>query len=192
VARLNKWLPRKNDMPEYLPLVRDLLNGTVRNVLAGSNLDAGYHDLYRALVLATAWQETCWRQFTVEDKKLVPIRSPSGATGLMQVLPSVWRGFYTANGLAWDIHYNAVAGSEILMHYLEDYAIARGEHEQDGGADNLPKATYAAYNGGPGHLSRYRANGTSESLRRIDRSFWDKYQAMSGGDELAVLSCYTG
>ena len=49
-----------------------------------------------------------------------------------------------------------MAGSEILIHYLRDYAIAKGEHTATGEIDNLARATYAVYNGGPGHLRRYR------------------------------------
>ncbi len=190
VDRLNRWVPQPEEIPDYLPLVRDLLHGTAARVVGDSALDGGLHRMFRAMVLATAWQETCWRQFRIENGKVAPIQSGGGAVGMMQVLPSVWRGFYDGKGLARDIGYNAAAGSEILMHYLVDYAIARGEHEQDGGIDNLPSAAYAAYNGGPGHLGRYRSGKTSDSLKRIDQAFLEKYRAIAGGDELAVLSCY--
>ena len=190
VDRLNRWVPQKSEIPDYLPLVRDLLHGTAARVVAESELDGGLHPMFRAMVLATAWQETCWRQFTIANGKVAPIKSGGGAVGMMQVLPSVWRGFYDGKGLARDIAYNAAAGSEILMHYLVDYAIARGEHENRGGVDNLPRAAYAAYNGGPGHLGRYRSSKTSDSLKRIDQAFWDKYRAIAGGEDLAVLSCF--
>lgn len=191
IARLNRWIPEAQEIAEYLPLVGDLLNATAAGVANDSDLETALHDMFRAMVLATAWQESCWRQFRLDDGKVVSMRSTGGAVGIMQILPSVWRGFYDGNGLARDIAYNAAAGSEILMHYLLDYAIARGEHEENGGMDNLPRATYAAYNGGPSHLRRYRTNRIAESLQRIDQAFWEKYRTIADGDEMAVISCFT-
>jgi hypothetical protein len=73
--------------------------------------------------------------------------------------------------------YNARAGSEILLHYLRDYAIEKGEHALPGGSRTVARATYAVYNGGPQHLTRYRVRNTRRSLRAIDenvpgRSSW--------------------
>lgn len=190
--KLNHWVPPLAELDSYLQSVHRLLNETSRGLAVDSSLDPELHDMYRVLVLATAWQETCWRQYTRVDDRIVPVRSPSGAVGLMQVVPNVWRGFYDPSGLTGDIAYNAIAGSEILLHYLVDYAIARGEHEQPGGDDNLAWATYAAYNGGPGHLRRYRESDTRSKLRRIDLAFRDKFQRIRNGDELAVRTCYAG
>ena len=108
----------------------------------------------------------------------------------MQVSKHVWRGFYDVEGLAGDIAYNARAGAEIARHYLLDYALPAGEQRHDGGADNLARATYAAYNGGPRQLARYRTSGTPARLRAIDEAFHDKYRAVKEGDDLAVASCY--
>ncbi len=191
VARLNRWVPEPAEISDYLPLVRDLLVLTAEKVAGESELDPTFHRMFRAMVLATAWQETCWRQFIRDGGKVVPVRSAGGAVGMMQVIPSVWRGFYDARGLTRDIAYNAAAGSEILMHYLVDYAIARGEHQHEGGARNLPRAAYAAYNGGPGHLRRYRTGQVAESLRRIDRSYYEKYRAIFDGNDLAVTACFS-
>jgi hypothetical protein len=110
----------------------------------------------------------------------------------MQVHPRVWRGFYAVDGLAWSIGYNARAGSEILLHYLRDYAIARGE-ELLGGPDALARASYAAYHGGPSHLRRYRETQPRNSaLVAIDRAFYDKYRSVSVGAELRVRDCFPG
>jgi hypothetical protein len=108
----------------------------------------------------------------------------------MQVNERVWRGAYDRRGLVGDMAYNARAGSEILMHYLRDYAIAKGEHRKPGGLANLPRATYAVYNGGPGHLSRYRVRGTRRSLAAIDAGFSEKFQAVQRGRELDVARCW--
>ncbi len=191
VERLNGWVPPRAELEPYLASVHRLLDETSRGVAADSELDSDLHGMFRALVLATAWQETCWRQFKQVDGQLTPIRSPAGAVGMMQIMPHVWRGFYDSGGLTGDIAYNAAAGSEILMHYLLNYAIRHGEDKQPGGPDNLARATYAAYNGGPGHLRRYRTADTREDLRKIDLSFHEKYEAIRNGDELAVRACYT-
>lgn len=191
LARLNQWIPDPSEVDAYLSMVHRLLEQTGREVVAGSKLEADLHELFRVLVLATAWQETCWRQYRRVNDRIVPMRSPAGAVGLMQVVPTVWRGFYEPQGLTGDIAYNATAGSEILMHYLTHYAIARGEHQQPGGRDNLAWATYAAYNGGPRHLRRYRSADTQGTLRHIDLAFQDKFRAIREGNELAVRACYT-
>jgi len=189
-SRLNHWVPGGDELPQYLPLVRDLLNDTAAQTLAAQTLGAEFHQLYRWLVLATAWKESCWRQFIRLNGRVVPMRSGVGAVGIMQVLPRVWRGFYDPKGLQADIGYNAHAGAEILLHYLRDYAIAKGEQTATGQIDNLARATYAVYNGGPGHLQRYRKGTTKRSLRDIDEAFWDKYRRVKAGDELAVKECW--
>ncbi len=192
LSRLRGWAPSRRDLDEYLPLVRRLLTDTVQAQLEEASLSREFHDLYRHLVLAAAWQESCWRHFIKVGDGIKPIRSRRGAVGLMQVMPRVWRGFYDSEGLTFDIFYNARAGSEILLHYLENYAIAKGEHRVTGLTDNLARATYSAYNGGPRKLTRYRAKSASRSVRAIDQAFYKKFRVTKNGDELAVLGCYTG
>jgi len=189
-ARLNKWVPTRQEVPEYLPLVHELLTETATQTLQKHPLDPQFHQLYRWLLPATAWKESCWRQFVRAGGTLKPMRSPVGAIGIMQVNPKVWRGFYDVKGLGQDIGYNAMAGAEILLRYLRDYAIAKGEHTATGSLDNLARAAYAVYNGGPGHLRRYRKAKTSRSLRKIDESFLDKYRKIKAGNALAVAECF--
>ncbi len=190
--RLNGWVPTVADVKEYLPLMRSLLQQTAAKALAAKPLEPQFHTLYEDLVLATAWQESCWRQF-IRNRKgaITPIQSGVGSVGLMQINQKVWRGFYDLPGLNRDVAYNAAAGAEILRHYLRDYAVKKGEHTATGESDNLARATYAVYNGGPGHLRRYRDPKERADLQAIDAAFWTKYQAVKGGDELGVVRCYT-
>jgi hypothetical protein len=190
VARLNRWAPTRDDLDSYLPLVRDLLLHVGEQSVTADGLDEPFRQLYRHLVLATAWQESCWRQFIRTGGKLAPIKSVVGSVGLMQVNQQVWRGVYDLKGLLGDMQYNGRAGSEIALHYLKDYAIAKGEDKQPGGIDNLARATYAIYNGGPGHRTRYRAKKPSRALKQIDAAFWSKYEAVKAGREMEVASCY--
>src|SRR5262249_31253643 len=148
-ARLNSWVPSRNELDTYLPLMRDVLETAARSTMDRRSPGAPYQRIYRNMVLATAWQESCWRQFIKVGTTIRPILSAVGAIGPMQVNQHVWRGFYDRQGLARDVAYNARAGSEILDHYLIDYALTKGEHKT-GSVDNVARATYAAYNGGPG------------------------------------------
>lgn len=187
---LNRMKADRSNLEVYLPRVRDLLVDVSKSTLVSHPLESEYHTMFRQLILTTAWQETCWRQYQTGSGPRTPITSSAGALGLMQIMPVVWRGFYDRDSLANSIAYNAAAGGEILHRYLVRYALRKGEHRLEGGVDNLVKATYAAYNGGPKHLSRYRKSGTRGSLKQIDDSFWRKFEQIRGGDELAVISCY--
>lgn len=190
IARLNRWVPKRAELDEYLPLMRSLLRGVSAETARSRSLPPDYHQLYSDLQLATAWQETCWRQFVRIQGAIRPIRSRAGAIGLMQVNARAWRGFYDPRGLGGDIGYNARAGSEILLHYLVDLALARREHERDGGVENLVRASYAAYNGGPAQLRRYRDAKTGKRARAVDASLFEKYEAVRKGRELEVARCF--
>ena len=190
LRRLNGWIPTAGDLDAYLHAVRELLATVREETLAKMVFDERFRPLFRDLVLATAWQESCWRQFVRKGGKMVPLRSPVGSIGIMQVNERVWRGVYDRRGLQGDIAYNARAGSEVLLHYLRDYAIAKREDSRPGGLANLARATYAVYNGGPQQLTRYRARTTKRSLRAIDESFWEKFVAVQQGRELDVAKCF--
>jgi soluble lytic murein transglycosylase-like protein len=189
---LDGFAPRLADLETYLPEVGALLRSESAHVFSHAKLGAERRELFERLVLATAWQESCWRQYVRRKGAVAPLRSSIGALGLMQVNPHVWRGFYTVDGLARSIGYNARAGSEILLHYLRDYAIARGE-EQAGGPDALARASYAAYHGGPSHLRRYRSpKKWRAALVAVDRAFHAKFQEVVAGRELGVRECFAG
>jgi hypothetical protein len=190
LARLNRWAPRRAELDEYLPLMRALLRGVSAEVAKSKSLPGAYRQLYFDLQLATAWQETCWRQYVRVRGAIQPIRSGAGAIGVMQVNARAWRGFYDPKGLAGDVAYNGRAGSEILLHYLVDLALARGEHQREGGASNLVRAAYGAYNGGPRQLTRYRDPKTGERARAVDADLFEKYEAVRTGRELEVARCF--
>lgn len=190
VKRLNSWAPTRTDIAEYAPLARRLLDDVTTFLLARHEIDPAHADVFRALVPATAWKESCWRQYVEKGGKLVPLTSGAGAVGIMQVNVSVWRGFYDVGGLKRDIAYNARAGGEILSRYWTDYAVPRGEAKKGGGVDALARATYAAYNGGPSELARYRDRKAAKRERLVDTDFFVKYQRMKAGEHLAVVDCY--
>jgi hypothetical protein len=191
VIKLNRWVPDYRNAKGYLPLAEDLLTQTSALTMSKGKVPAKHEQLFHDLVLATAWKESCWRQFERREGEVKTLRSVTGALGMMQVDPNAWRGFYDIADLTEDIGYNARAGADILAHYLTHYAIRKRE-DKHGIPDALVRATYAVYNGGPSHRRRYRLKSTKRSLRRIDNSFYEKYLAIRAGESQKVMTCYLG
>lgn len=188
VERLNQWLPESAEVAGYLAEVRKLLAETSERVLSASTLAAPHRILYRQIVFATGWQESCWRQYIKKGEKLAPLASATGDVGLMQVNRITWRSLYDVKGLNGDIGYNGNAGAEILHYYLTRYAIARKEDAQKNG--HLARATYSAYNAGPRGLARYRGVRQTPTWKQVDDAFWSKFQTVAAGKELAVRNCF--
>jgi hypothetical protein len=188
LQKLNGWVPSPKEIEAYLEEVRILLSEMSDKVATKSKLAEEYKPLYRQIVFAAGWQESCWRQYIRKGKEVTPLASATGDVGLMQVNRNTWRGLYDIKGLVADIAYNGNAGGEILLYYLTRYAIRKKEDQQPGG--NLARATYSSYNGGPSHLTRYRAAKPNPALKKVDDAFWEKFQAVSSGREMDVLSCY--
>lgn len=182
---LNQMLPDLKDLERYLTAVRNMLIELSEKLATKSHLSDEHKPLYRQIVFTAAWQESCWRQWI---KKGTPVASTTGDVGLMQVNRNTWRSLYDLKGLNGDIQYNGNAGGEILLYYLTKYAIRKNEDKQAGG--NLARATYSAYNGGPGALGRYRGVRQAPVWKKVDEAFWQKFQMVSAGDEMAVKSCY--
>ena len=182
---LNQLLPDSKDLKVYLLEVRDLLANLSDKIATKYKLAEGHKTLYRQIVFTAAWQESCWRQFI---KKGTPLTSATGDLGLMQVNRNTWRGVYDLKGLGGDIEYNGNAGAEILLNYLTRSAIKKGEDKQSGG--HLARSTYSAYNGGPSAVARYRGVRQRPEWKKVDEAFWEKFQQVTSGNEMAVKSCY--
>jgi hypothetical protein len=187
-TKLNGWVPDLKDLEAYLTEVRSMLVELSAKLGGKSKLSAEHQILYRQIVLTAAWQESCWRQYIRKGKNLTPLASTTGDLGLMQVNRNTWRNVYDLKGLGGDIEYNGNAGAEILLYYLSRHAIKKNEDKAPEG--NLARATYSAYNGGPGAVSRYRLAKTPAALKKVDAAFWEKFQAVSAGHEMDVQRCY--
>lgn len=190
VKTLTGWVPARSEIDQYLQSMEQLLEESIRAERERGKIAPQFFPVYENLVRATAWQESCWRQYISLNGRIQPIQSKGGAIGLMQINQHVWRGIYSLDGLRNNIGYNARAGNEILVHYLADYAIKRKEHEIGGDKHDLARAAYGVYNGGPRHLTRYRNPGASKYLKSVDAAFWKKYQAIRKKGPDAVRQCY--
>lgn len=189
---LDNWIPETDELGAYLSQVRTLLINSARESSAKSSMTAAQRDIFQKLVLTTAWQESCWRQYIVTNKKIVPLRSSTGDTGIMQINENVWRGFVDRNKLRWSMAYNVETGSNILLKYMTRYAIKKGEHKHSGGLDNLARSAYSTYNGGPSQVARYRKSNTGAWQKKVDKAFHGKYLRVKKGQELAVAECLGG
>jgi hypothetical protein len=178
------------DLSVYLARVHGLLGRVENDLVEREKLSAADADLFRKLVTATAWQESCWRQFRKQGEKVTYLRSSRGSVGMLQVNERAWRGFYEMEGLRWKIAYNAGAGAEIVLHYWD---LAKEEATGSKKSDALARATYAGYNGGPMQLRRYLdAKTRSPGVARVVDLFAEKFAAVGDGVETKVASCLAG
>jgi hypothetical protein len=188
VRRLDRWVPDDDELHEYRDAVARLLSAVADATAKREDLSARLWEPYPNIVRTTAWQESCWRQFVKRDGKITYLQSRSGDVGIMQVNRRVWRGFFDLHKLQWDIAYNAGAGAEILAQLMVRYGASSGDER----TEDVVRATYSAYNGGPDAYRRYRRARVSPKLRAIDEAFWTKYQAMAAGRALDLVLCIEG
>ena len=175
--RLDRWIPAASELAAYREIVDRLLTLAAERSFDPEALGDRYEDLFRDMVKAVAWQESCWRQFVRDRSGIVPIQSSTGDFGMMQINVRVWRGFFNPVKLRWNAGYNAGAGTEILWQLLGRYGIREGRER----LPNAARATYSAYNGGPRRYRRYRLPDTPPEMRLIDQGFWEKYRVVSAG-----------
>ncbi len=181
------------EVTAYLQRVDDLLGRVVRAVSSREKLAPARSDLFRRLVPAAAWQESCWRQFRTENDKVTYLRSSRGSVGMMQVNERVWRGFYEIEKLRWNVAYNVGAGCDVLLHYLAMVEERAGESTV-APAPLMARATYAGYNGGPSELRRYlEGKGRGEGVGRlVDEMFAPKFEAIGKDARSQIASCLVG
>ena len=65
--QVRQWIPSVRDPELYIGKVRNLLEGAADKIFVANPLVGGYNSFFHHLVLATAWQESCWRQFIARD-----------------------------------------------------------------------------------------------------------------------------
>lgn len=189
-AELLEWRVPAGDLDDYLQRVRAVLAEAAAGVLAKEPLAEPLQDMYRTMIVAIAWQESCFRQFIEKNRKLTFILSSNQTSvGLMQVNERVWRGIYDRNRLRWDIRYNARAGCEIADLYLRRHALQNGAAAKIG---QVPGMVYAMYSGGPGQLDNYLARRKADRLLPSDRGFAEKWKWVDQRDWEKLSRCLGG
>ena len=193
---IRKWVVDRSNLDEYMKRVRGLLLEQADGALKESRIPKDYHDLYHDLVLATAWQESCFRQFREKKGKIQYLRSYNGTSvGIMQVNERVWRGLYEGGRLRWDITYNAMAGCRILELYLFKYVLNRRDRiEKEIALDDdlMARMVYAVYNGGPSQVNKFAGRVKSGKFYNADTLFSEKYEWVKKGDWDKIRKCLIG
>ena len=193
IDQVRQWLPSPKDPERYIGKVRNLLDGATDKILAAHPLAGDYDSFFHLLVLATAWQESCWRQFIARDGKLRYLLSYNQTSvGLMQVNERVWRGIYRVESLRWNIAYNVKAGTEILHLYLRNFTLKEIKPANPADLDTVARVTYAIYNGGPSELKQYFRRSKANRFYRSDRLFWQKYTAAKEARFEQLRLCVSG
>ena len=176
MAELRRWIFTTADYENYLARVRRLLMEETEKVISTSELGQDKRDFFRLLVQATCWQESCFRQFKIRQRKLTFLLSYNQTSvGLMQINERVWRKLFNRNSLRWNIRYNARAGCQILERYLLRYALKDKEVREEWDEDLISRLCYALYNGGPGQYKKFLARHQEASYYKSDLLFWEKY-----------------
>jgi hypothetical protein len=191
--QVRQWIPPARNVNSYIGKVRNLLEGAADHILTADPLAGDGNAFFHRLLLATAWQESCWRQFIVRRGKLRYLISYNqSSVGLMQINERVWRGIYRAESLRWNIHYNVKAGTEILNLYLRNFVLREINPATPADLDTIAQVTYAMYNGGPGQLDKFHARSKTKSLYTSDRLFLQKYTYVKKDNFDPLAICLSG
>lgn len=193
---IKKWIFSPEELDAYVERIKILLHDISDYRLKESAIPDHYNDLYRHIVFATAWQESCFRQFKIKNGEVVYLRSYNDTSvGLMQINEIVWRGMYDREKLRWDIEYNAEVGCRIIDLYLTRYALRRMKRlnfKKPLENDTLAQIVYAMYNGGPRQFYKFLKRDKREQLYLSDHLFWDKYVWIKNGEWDNVRKCLIG
>lgn len=185
--RLNYWAPNPEELDEYGPIIAQLLASFAVEQVKHAGLEPRYATIYQHLIPATAMIESCWKQFTRKNDKIVALRSQSGGIGIMQINQHVWRGFYNMERLQGDVAYNIQAGNQILMRYFKQYGTQIAKENKN--ADHAARAAYAAYNAGPRASRRFMKADASAREKRVDEHLWKLYQKVAAGGSADLSRC---
>ena len=196
LAEIKTWLFSKKDIDTHIDRTESLLMTAARDTLKKRKTDSGDTNFFSLMILSTAWQESCFRQFLVKQKKIVYLRSYNGSSvGLMQINERVWRGIYDPHHLRWDIRYNALAGCEIIDLYVTKYLLKHVKNVkamQKIKDETRAGIIYAMYNGGPSQLKKFLSRSTKGKLYDSDRLFREKYIWVKNGQLSNVDKCLIG
>ncbi len=192
-ADILRWKPPGENLVEYIDRVKVVLADSSDVVLSRGAIPKHFHKMFKKLIPAMAWQESCFRQFVIKNQKLTYLLSYNQTSvGMMQVNERVWRGVYDHGRLRWDIHYNTLAGCEITDLYLRTYALKYSDWDNGADMNLLSQVVYAMYNGGPGQYKKFLARKRSGKHYQSDQLFLEKLQWIRRGKWERVKDCLIG
>lgn len=187
-----KWRVPQNNIDDYIDRVNSVLQEALEQTLADT-VPSKQQTMFRQMIPALAWQESCYRQFIIRDNKLMFLLSYNqSSVGLMQVNERIWRGIYNRERLRWDIHYNSKAGCEIAALYLTKYGLRDKKKAKTLTRPEMAGLVYAMYNGGPSQYSKYLARLNKKDFYQSDTLFNQKYDWVVSGQDKMLSKCLTG
>lgn len=190
---IRRWTAGITPASDLLPRVQEVLLEASAGQHKRLSQGAGRTAWFDTMVLASAWQESCFRQFHIDKNAITFLLSYNNTSvGIMQVHEKVWRGVYNTRQLRWNIAYNSRAGSEILSLYLRDYLLkskAPLDLTTVKGQRFLAGWLYALYNGGPGQRKPFVTRYNDGKLYRSEQLFLAKYDTVSKGDWMGRVRC---
>ncbi len=193
ITELRSWTAGITPADQLLPRVHRILQQVSADQWRQPVIKELDSSWFTRMILATAWQESCFRQFVVKDDKIVYLISYNNTSvGLMQINEKIWRGIYNTQQLRWNISYNGKAGAEILALYLERYISKRPAQmslADETGRRYLATWLYALYNGGPSQLEKFPARHRAGNFFHSDNLFAEKYDRVNGLDWSASVDC---
>jgi hypothetical protein len=190
---IREWTAEFVPPAELLPKVRDVLHGAATTQQDKLAAPAGTDDWFVTMILASAWQESCFRQFRILNKTITyTLSSNQTSVGIMQINEQIWRGVYNTKQLRWNIGYNSQAGCEIMALYLRDYMLkekAPVDFTTPTGQRFLAAWLYALYNGGPAQMKPFLQRYKKENLYRAEQLFLAKFDAVATGAWTEAVHC---
>jgi len=188
-----QWQVPSTGVDTYVRRVVALLESQAGTTGRDKKIDPALRATFTRMILALAWQESCFRQFVARNGQMNCLVSHNNSSvGLMQVNRRVWRGLYDLDRLCWDIRYNAAAGCEIAAMYLREHALrGRGDgqlHDQE----SVARLVFAMYNGGPVQYKKYLERERTGRFNEIDRVYWEKYEWVAAANWEMMARCLGG
>lgn len=190
---IQRWKVPDVGGEQYIKNVLEVLGRATHSLFNKGDLPASMQGMYHSLMIAMAWQESCFRQFIEKDRQMTYLLSSNNTSvGLMQVNERVWRGIYDQERLRWDIEYNAAAGGEIAALYLQKYALRDRSMAKKLDDATLARLVYAMYNGGPAQYREFLLRQKRGKMLSYDTLFSEKYSAVVAGRWDKLTQCLSG
>jgi hypothetical protein len=192
-TEIKQWTAELIPASVLLPKVHNLLQTAANREQNKQQFLTGAAGWFEKMIVASAWQESCFRQFHINNKTITYLLSSNKtAVGIMQVNEQIWRGVYNTRQLRWNIEYNSQAGCEIMGLYLRDYLLKEKfpvDVITPQGQRFLAAWLYALYNGGPGQRRPFLSRYTGKKLLRSEKLFLAKYDAVAATAWIDRVHC---